>query len=378
MNDPMASKMHDWFAEIAAGLASPRVLPAIDKAIAEVQDIQLALYDLRKTAARLHKGTAAARPQEDAAPPMGDGGALAPAKASPPQTSDRTIGALAESYKSHADSRYHNLRYQTKENYNGLIKRIVDDCGPVKLGDLKAPDIQRLYHCWAKGGISIGHSLINMLRGLVHFGAAKLADSECERLAVLLHNMRFKVERPQSEALSLDDAKKIIRTAHEQGFPSIALALAFQFDCKLQQKDVIGEWVPLSELGTPSDVIDDDKKWRHGLRWSEIDKNGILRHVTSRGGKEIKIDLKHAALVMAEFERLGELPTSGPVIVSEYNKRPYASHEFRRRWRLMVEAAGLPKNVKNMNSRLRGSASMSGTGGMTASAEIVRATDRHL
>jgi hypothetical protein len=372
MNEAMASKVNDMVAEIAAGLASPRVVPAIDKAIAEFQQAQLSLYELRKAAVRLHGDATQPAPVTATAP------SPPPVKASPePQGGDLTMAALAESYKSHADSPYRNIRYRTKESYNSLIKRIIDDCGHAKLADLKARDIQTLYEGWMKRGKTMGHALATMLRALVNFGAAKLGDSECERLAVVLHNMRFKVERSRSERLTAEQATEIIYKAHQKGLHSIAVAQAFQFDCMLMQKDVVGEWVPLSELGTPSDVIDGNMKWLHGIRWSEIDDGMILRHVPSRGGKPLVLRLSEAPHVMAEFERIGTLPKSGPIIVYEKTKKPYLTHQFRREWRLVADDVGIPKHVKNMDSRppLSASAKLSGESGLSADAQVVRATE---
>ena len=74
----------------------------------------------------------------------------------------------------------------------------------------------------------------------------------------------------------------IIKKAHEESMSSVALAQAFQFDCQLRQKDVIGEWVPIDEAGV-SDVIDGDEKWLRGIRWEEIDLSMVLRHRASQG-----------------------------------------------------------------------------------------------
>jgi hypothetical protein len=231
------------------------------------------------------------------------------------------------------------------------MRRLVDTCGPDKLAALKPSDIQRFYDSWTEGGkIAMGHSLITMLRALASFGTTVLEDSDCERLSMVLHNMRFSVARSQKEQLTADHVKKIISKAHEMGRSSIALAQAFQFDCTLRQKDVIGEWVPHGESGV-SDVTHGKKKWLRGLRWSEIDRDLTLRHVTSRGGKLIEKRLSEAPLVKAEFERIGALPQSGPIIVSEFTGLPYTAAEFRRWWRKVADAAGVPKNVKNMDSR---------------------------
>jgi hypothetical protein len=52
-----------------------------------------------------------------------------------------------------------------------------------------------------------------------------------------------------------------------------------------------------------------------------------------------------------ELARLGgERPPSGPVVICEWSDLPWTQYEFRRWWRKVADAAGIPKNVKNMDS----------------------------
>jgi hypothetical protein len=280
-----------------------------------------------------------------------------PASGAPPlrPTGDPISGSVAnlvQLYRTDERSPYKQLRFKTRETYDSLIRRILKDCPDEKLADLKARNVQHLYDGWASGGkLSMAHSLVTMLRALVNFGATTLEDPACERLSVVLHNMRFTVEKPQNERLTLEQATAIRGIAHKMGRPSIALAQAFQFECGLGQKEVIGEWAPPAEDGL-SDIIHDGKKWLRGLRWEMIDSKLILRHVTSRSGRNIEIDLRRAPMVMAELDKLnGERPASGPVIVCEFSGLPWTSYEFRRWWRKVADACGVPKHVKNMDSR---------------------------
>jgi hypothetical protein len=39
------------------------------------------------------------------------------------------------------------------------------------------------------------------------------------------------------------------------------------------------------------------------------------------------------------------------MIVNEKNRLPYTAFEFRRQWRRIADAAGIPKDAKNMDSR---------------------------
>jgi hypothetical protein len=57
----------------------------------------------------------------------------------------------------------------------------------------------------------------------------------------------------------------------------------------------------------------------------------------------------HAEIPIDQLTR-ASLPASGPVILNEICARPYSTSEFRRKWRKVADAAGLPKEVKNTDS----------------------------
>jgi hypothetical protein len=142
-------------------------------------------------------------------------------------------------------------------------------------------------------------------------------------------------EKRQAEPVTAEHVNAIFKEANEMGWHSIGLAQALQFELGLRQKQVIGEWVPLSEPGT-SDVLNGDgMKWLYGLRYSDLKK----------------IDFGRAPLVAQEIMRLGDMPDSRPAVVNEYNDLPYTAHEFRRKWRVVARAAGVPDHVYNMDSR---------------------------
>lgn len=278
----------------------------------------------------------------------------------PPKEGDRvgTLADLIDRYRTDPRSNYNTLRYKVRLNYDNVMRRIADDVdlGLQQVSDLDAAKVQSAYDRWSESGTKVaqGHSLFAKLRLLSSYGTTVLNDDACVRFSAVLHKMRIRKPRGGAVPLTEDHAKAIRAKAHEMRLHSIALAQAFQFDLRLKQTDAIGEWVPLSEPGV-SDVISEQKgKWIRGLRWEEIDSNLILRHVTSLHQREVVLDLKKALMVREELARLGKLPTRGPVIVSETTGEPWAQFEFRRRWRKVADAAGVPSNVKNGSSSLVG------------------------
>lgn len=266
-------------------------------------------------------------------------------------TFDGTIRSLAKCYQSDPDSPYHRTRYVSRRFYDRLLGRIVEDHGDEYVSAIKGRNILRWHEGWASDGrTAMAHALIGMLRTIINFGVTMLEDDECARVSSVLNKMRFPVAKPRSERLTAEQANLIRAKAHEMGWHSIALAQAFQFELMLRQKDVIGEWLPISEPGV-TDVINGNHKWLRGIRWDEIDDNLVLRHVTSKRGKPIEAPLGSAPMVLEELALLKERPAAGPVVLYERNGLPWTASYFRQIWREIANAAGIPASVRNMDSR---------------------------
>ena len=287
--------------------------------------------------------------------------------------SRETVASLAQRYRSHDRSPYQGLRHKTRQSYGSLLRRLERDLGAQQIQNLDREGIARVHAEWTKvSGVAMAHALVTMLRGLATFGSTVLKDSACRELRVTLHDMDFPMaRRGEAKPVTRDHVIDIRAMAHKLGRPSIALAQAFQFGCELRQKDVIGEWVPKNEPGDESDVILDGHKWLRGLRWEEIDQRLVLRHRTSISGKEIEVNLRQARMVLEElmlsyhldetevFDR-SNLPADGPIIICEFSGLPWTTHEFRRWWRKVADACGISKDVKNMDSRRRGTETHAG------------------
>lgn len=299
---------------------------------------------------------------------------------------DKFTGALrslVHLYRTDEDSPYQKNRFHVRQNRDSMLKRIVAKHGDVLLSEIKARVLLGWHKEWSMEGqrLSTGSAFIGQLRALFSFGATLLEDPDCERLCGVMHKMRFQGAKPRSVSVTADHAIAIRTKAREHfGWYSLALGQAFQFDCTLRQKDVVGELVPLSEPGLSDIIIPEanrrsgivqNRKWLRGIVWQEIDDRLILKHVTSKKQKLVEIDLKLAAMVLEELQVLiGEeplivvdevtkkvtvnrhlLPASGPVLINDVSGLPWTSNEYRRKWRKVADACGLPKNVWNMDSR---------------------------
>lgn len=303
-----------------------------------------------------------------------------------------TLTGLIYAYQTDKDSTYQKLRYRSRMIQDAVLLRIARAYGEVLVAEIRARVLIGWHSDWrGDSKIAMAHAFIGHLRTLFGFGATIMEDPECERLCGVLHRMKFPMSKPRGERLTAEQVIALRTTARRHGFASMALAQAIQFELMLRQKDVIGEWVPQKEDGT-SDVLRGNDKWLRGIRWSEIDGNLILRHITSKRQKPIEVDLKLAGMVVEElgwwlvdqkiFEnaalalplKRSDFPSAGPVIVSETTGYPWTDHEYRRNWRKIARAAGIPDAVKNMDSRAGGISEATDAG---ASLEMVRHAATH-
>lgn len=354
----MVKTEHDLIvAALAADIASPQVGPAIDRALEAIEVQRQELVELRKWAVRRHGEWAFAIDSLAPTPvpaPLAQVQLKAPLNNQSTSDPSYTVSKLVDAYLTDKDSPLTKIRFRTRVNYVGLCKRVAKDHGAERLQDIKARDFLRWHEEWSTGGkLAMSHALIRIVRQLVNYGAVILENEECQRLVGILSKMRFKMAKARTERLTREYANAIRATARRIGRDSVALAQALQFDCQLNQIDVIGQWIPESEPGETSIRSNRYGKWVRGLRWEQIDKKLIFRHRTSNGEKKVEIDLHNMPMVLEELERRRPFEAStGPMIVDEDSGQPYLTEKFRRTWREIADAAGVPPTVRNSDTRV--------------------------
>jgi hypothetical protein len=272
-----------------------------------------------------------------------------------------TVRALINAYQTDPDSRYHGAAYDTRRQTDAMLKRIDKLAGGLKLAAINARDIKRLYESIrypeGKDGRDIkstAHAAMTALRGALSFGVIFEIDPNCIRIKTILKEMKFPKGRARTEAMTFRQCEEIIAAAHAANMPSIALAQALQFDLRARQRDIIGQWMPVSEPGISVINPYHGRKWLRGLRWEEISNAMFLSHPASKTGKPIERDLTLYPMIMAELERVPAEKRRGPIVVSELTGRPWKNNNFRDHWRKAATAAGVPKGVWNMDSRAGG------------------------
>ncbi len=285
--------------------------------------------------------------------------------ADPRSRYDGTLASLIEIYQTDPDSPFREMRHQTQLVRAGELGRLAQDVGDKRLAALTFRDIKRWHeqflgpeHCVARA-----HARMSLIRAAVAFGRLlKLPD--CTQIAEDLNGMRFQGIKKRTQFLTAPQVVRVRAVARQMGYQSVALAQAFQFELMLRQKDVIGEWLPLAEPGI-SDISTRTKKWVLGIHWRDIDTDLVLRKQISKSlrgrrsvgiagaGKVEEFDLRAYPMIMEElsFSPRGE---NGPLIVSELTGLPWRQEYFRRVWRNVADAAGIPKAVQNRDSRAGG------------------------
>ena len=337
---------------ITRELHSPAGVKRADDTLESLVIEYLAILGIRDAAAARFGITAPAPSLSAVSPKPADKPAEAPIK-------DNVSGALArvldliDRYRTDKESPLTKVRFATRRYYETTLRRLTEDCGERRLDQINAKVIQDWHKEWAVSrGASMARALITMLRMLFSFGLTRLEDQECTRLSLIMSKLEFEIPKSRKETLSEDLADAIRVEAHNQNRGSIALAQAFQFNTALTQKEVIGEWVPLSDP-EQSKVINGDKKWVRGLRWEEIDADLILRHPASNGKGVIVLELKSNRMVMEELQRCSSHPVTGPIIMNEHTSLPWIPDDFRWYWRKIATAVGVPKTVRNADSRAK-------------------------
>ncbi|WP_431015075.1 hypothetical protein [Bradyrhizobium pachyrhizi] len=263
-----------------------------------------------------------------------------------------TIASLVDEYLVDPDSRFLDLSHRVRENNRRYLARIKAEKGEMRTSEITPRMLLYWYKNWSRNGqVSSARVFLSQLRAIFYYGFAYKRDAHCMDLKLALDNTKYKAVPERTSRLTAEHARAIIEKAHEWGVHSIALAQAFQYELMLKQKDVIGEYIPTSEFVGQTGVIWKGQSWTAGLRWNEIDEDYILRHRTCGRERWIEVDLKQSPVIMTELEYWTDHHEEAPVVICEATAMPWNASEYRRKWRLIADCAGVPANVKNMDSR---------------------------
>ena len=270
------------------------------------------------------------------------------------------VADLVDLYETHPDSPYRELSATSRRSYGDMLRLIRRTVGDRLVARLNGLDFRRWHRNFrsprAPGRperVRQAHFAMTVVRILFSFGAL-LKLPHCRELRDMLSEMRFADAPARESQVTFDQVTTFIAKAHELGFPEMALAQALQFESTLRQWDVIGEW----ERDTGQTKRRAGWRWSKGLLWSELGRDRILSRRTTKTDAAVTIDLNAYPLVMAELDRADRaLPIAdriGPVIVDPKTGEPYKRRAYSGRWRTIAQAAGIPDDIWNRDSRAGG------------------------
>jgi hypothetical protein len=270
---------------------------------------------------------------------------------------DGTILSLSRRYQTDEESPFKKHKWNWRDRETRILKIIERAFGGRALGSLRNTDFQRWYDAARQpktpGGperVDRAAKIMKLVRQMVSYGVQSELP-HCERLARILGEMRFQGPERRRVTLDLDHVKAFVPKAIEMGRISLALGTALQFETMMRQKDVIGEWEPLSNSDTGHGIVLNHARWVKGLTWADIPECMEVRKVTTKTGAIVVSDLKLCPLVLDVLRLIPTEKRVGPLIIDENAGRPYAEDGYAREWRKVARAAGIPDHIRNMDAR---------------------------
>jgi hypothetical protein len=280
---------------------------------------------------------------------------------------DGTVYSLSQIFQRHPESSFCAVKQNTRDSYVDSLKIIEATVGARVVRNLTVLDVKRWYREWKKpkmkGGaehIKRAHDAVATFRMILRFGFA-LGFDECGKLAERLKTVLFEKSGAREQEMTYAQAAAFVRKALEMGrsgvFPwdrarSMAIGIAAQFDLLLRQKDVIGEWTP-SMPDVPGAIYDGaGEMWQGRFRWENV-PGWKLRLKTSKTRSAIEFDLQNYSLLFPLLESVPLHERSGAIIKGEHGL-PIRERSYRKWFRQIARAAGIPDEVWSMDSRAGG------------------------
>ena len=270
-----------------------------------------------------------------------------------------TIASLIDGYQRDEYSPYRTVKANTRHHYDQTLAIVLAMVGERKIENLTRKDFARWHRNFrfpegedGADRMRRAHNCMKLLRIVLRYGASMWYAGCRDAATILSEDMKFPLPPPRRSQLSFDQAAAIVDQALEVGRPSVALAQALQFELSLRQVDVIGQW----ERANPGEIgiVYYGQRWSNGVLWSDISPDGILTKQTTKTATVGEWNLGLYPLVAKALAAFPATSRVGPMIVSETTNTPYRPDDYRVKWRKIATAAGVPRDIWNMDSRAGG------------------------
>jgi hypothetical protein len=268
-----------------------------------------------------------------------------------------TFRDLFERYQSHPKSSFHEIKPHVRRSYLVYLRKMIRHIGPLRVSTSNGLDVKDWFAEWRVGvdgrdQLAAANMALSVLKAAVSFGVICRLDGVKEFQAVLAE-LEFPKPKPRKHAPTAEQIIAARLAAHKHVAPERALVYALQFETTARQWDFTGTWLPMSDP-KPSAVIDGGNKWV-GPHWSDI-KDGVLtiRPTKTEDSTAVAITYDLSACEMVVEELVHHVGREGPMIVNHATGLPYRPAAFNEGWRKDYEAAGIPKEIWNRDTRAGG------------------------
>jgi hypothetical protein len=260
---------------------------------------------------------------------------------------DGTIRGLSNLYQRHPDSPFREVKQNTRESYADSLKVIDGTVGNRLVRLVTVIDAKRWFKLWGEPAFEGGpprssraHDAVSVLRMILRFGFA-LGHQDCKDLVERLAMVRFKNAGAREQEMTAAQAMAFIRTALARGDDrgrNMAIGVAAQFELALRQKDIIGEW----QDGPP-------ESWEGPFRWENI-PGWRLRLKTSKNRARAEFMLDDYPMLFPLLEAVPHEDRAGAIVKGEHGL-PIRERSYRKWFREIARATGIPDEVWSMDSR---------------------------
>lgn len=248
------------------------------------------------------------------------------------------------------------------------MKIIEATVGKRLIRNLTVIDVEHWYGEWRKPGapgtperIDRAHNAVAIFRTVLRFCAA-LRHPECKQLAEELKLVQFERGGAREEEMTYQHAIAFVRAAldlRQKGLLAadrarcMAIGVAAQFELLLRQKDIIGEWSP-AKLGAKNAITFGEEMWTGFFTWESIPGwRWRMKTSKSKYRSAAEFDLTSYSLLYPLLEAVPHEERIGAVVKGEHGL-PVRERSYRRWFRQIARAAGIPDEVWSMDSRAGG------------------------
>jgi hypothetical protein len=293
---------------------------------------------------------------------------------------DGSVRSMCRVYQEHPESDFHTAKSNTRRFYTAYLKILEANVGRRQVRNLTLVDVKKWYREWRKpaqpGGperIDRAHDAIAMFRTVTYFCAAlhlpSRAQPHCQELAKILEQVKFERGGARDQELTYTQATAFLRTARDLGergvIPrpralSMSIGVAAQFELLLRQKDIIGEYPRnQADLDTAlhrgaTTLTCGSRVWSGYFTWENIPGwRWRMRTSKSKYRSAADFDLTKYSLLYPLLEAVPFEERTGAVVKGAHGF-PIPEHSYRKWFRDIAQAAGIPDEVWSMDARAGG------------------------